>query len=110
MLGLFTVPRIENENFIFQQNGTLTHFSEIVQDFLYQKFPCRGIGRKGLKAGPSHSPDLIPMDFYLLGSPVYRERIMNEENLIQQIQEAVALITTTILHNVWQCVYTFWLL
>lgn len=107
MLGLFTVPQIENKNFIFQQNGTLPHFSEIVQDFLYQKFPFREIGRGGLKAGPLHSPDLIPMDFYLWGSPVYRERIMNEEHLIQQIQEAVALKTTEILHNVWQSVYTF---
>lgn len=110
MLELFTVPQIENENFIFQQNGALTHFSKIVQDFLNQKFSCRGIGRRGLKAGPSHSSDLLPMDFYLWGSPVYRERIMNEEHLIQQIQEAVALITTEILHNVWQCVYTFWFL
>lgn len=105
MLQLFTLPQIENEDLIFQQDGAPPHYAQIVREFLDQHFSRRWIGRGGWKPWPPRSPDLSPMDFYFWGHVkqyVYSEHIVNIRHLKQRIQSGVALVTRDILRSVWR--------
>jgi hypothetical protein len=46
MLELFPVPKIDDENVIFQQGGTSGHYANTVTEFLHETFPRRWIGKK----------------------------------------------------------------
>jgi len=48
-------------------DGAPPHFSRISHDFLNQTYGDRWIGRGGPTLWPPRSPDLNPIDFYLLG-------------------------------------------
>jgi hypothetical protein len=49
MLELFAVPQIGGNNVIFQQDGALPHFANVVREFLDVNFPRKWIGRGGWK-------------------------------------------------------------
>ena len=64
--------RLNKDNLIFQQDGTLPHWSREVCQFLNETLPNSWIGRQGvddlaLFSWPPWSPDLTPCDFFLWG-------------------------------------------
>jgi hypothetical protein len=70
MLGEFLTPILEEkspDDMLIQQDGTPSHFHKEVTDFLHRKFPEKWIGRGGPVNWPPRSPDLTPLDFFLLG-------------------------------------------
>ncbi|KAG5889471.1 hypothetical protein JTB14_016577 [Gonioctena quinquepunctata] len=80
----------------FQRDGCGPHNSRIVTDYLNRTFPDSWIGTRGPVAWPARSPDLNPLDFYLLGylknifydtanptTEILREKI---ENVLEGIQ------------------------
>jgi hypothetical protein len=44
---MFAVPRINDENVIFQQDGAPARYANIVTEFFDETFPQRWIGRDG---------------------------------------------------------------
>ncbi|GBM95909.1 hypothetical protein AVEN_222589-1 [Araneus ventricosus] len=60
------------------------HYGNKVREFLDTPFPQRWIGRSNVMAWPPRSPDITPLDFYLLGyvkQHVYSERINDINHL-----------------------------
>jgi hypothetical protein len=64
MSEMFAVPRFDDDNVIFKQDGALVRYANIVTEFLDETFPQRWIGRGGWKQWPPCSPELTPLDFY----------------------------------------------
>ena len=60
----------ENENEVyFQEEGALPHIHVKVRNFLDRTFNSSWIGRRGSATEfPPRSPDLTPLNFYLLGN------------------------------------------
>jgi hypothetical protein len=105
MLELFSVPQTDDDNVIFQQDGTPAHYANIVTEFPDETFPRRWIGRGGWMQWPPRSPDLTPLDFYFWGfvkQIVYSAHIHNIQHWKQRIREAAASVTPHVLGRVWQ--------
>jgi hypothetical protein len=80
----------------FQHNGAPPHFSSNVQGILNRMYPNRWIGRGDPPHCPARSPDLNPLDFFLLGyvkNVVYNNRPIHNEDLRNRLQEAFETIT-----------------
>jgi hypothetical protein len=68
MLEEFLMPILEEEvPMTCCSNKTFPHSQKEVTDFLNLKFPEKWIGRGGPFTWPPLSPDLTPIDFFLLG-------------------------------------------
>jgi hypothetical protein len=104
----FLMPILEEEgpdDMLFQQHGVPPHFHKEVTDFLNRKFPEKWIGRGGTITWPPRSPDLIPLDFILLGVhqgccdvPPLATTL---PELAGRIRDTVATVTLDLLNNVW---------
>ncbi|GBM07131.1 hypothetical protein AVEN_177091-1 [Araneus ventricosus] len=104
MLQLYAVPQFP-EGVIFQQDGTPTHYSNIVREFLDTTFPQRWIDRGVVKAWSPLSTDTTPLDFYLWGyvkQHVYSERISDINTLEQRITDVIHSVTPDVLTRVWE--------
>ena len=54
---------VEDEEFYFQQDGTLQHYHRDARSFLRDILPSRWIGRRGFVEYPQRSPDITPLYF-----------------------------------------------
>ncbi|KAK3892936.1 hypothetical protein Pcinc_003242 [Petrolisthes cinctipes] len=75
--------------------GPLHNTSKQVNEYLHQEFPGRWIGRGGPYTWPARSPDLPPLGFHHWGymkSLVYKKKVNNREELIQEIKETARVI------------------
>lgn len=73
---------------IFQHDGAPAHFSQLVRNWLNEKFPGRWMGRGGPINWPARSPDLNPLDYYLWGNMcniIYATEIDSPEELQRRI-------------------------
>jgi hypothetical protein len=94
-----------NKHFIFEQDGAPPQFHRNVTMFLDEKFPGRWVGRGGPTAWLPRSPDLTPLDFFVLGfimDVMYSRKVRDLADLKQRIIEAVELTTRHMLINMWQ--------
>ncbi|GBL80159.1 hypothetical protein AVEN_29144-1 [Araneus ventricosus] len=69
LLRLFIAPQFDEFQpwTMFQHDGSRRHWGSLVRDFLDETFPDRWIGRDGPTPWPPRSPDITPLDFFLLG-------------------------------------------
>ena len=73
--------------------------------FLDATFPNRWIGRDGPTPWPTRSPDINPLDFFLLQyvkDKVFSTPVPNITNLKARITDAFATITEDMLENTWR--------
>ena len=78
--------------------GAPAHFVLDVREHLNNVFPNRWIGRGGPVQWPPRSPDLTPMDLFILGEMkclVYETLIDTPEKLVARVAEAPAIIRET---------------
>ncbi|GBM11459.1 hypothetical protein AVEN_101929-1 [Araneus ventricosus] len=70
LLQLFIAPQLEEFQpwIMFQQDGAPAHWGYLVRDFLDETFPDRWIGGDRPTPWPPRSPDITPLDFFLLGA------------------------------------------
>jgi hypothetical protein len=104
MLENFAVPQT-TPGFISQQDSAPPQFHRDVTTFLGETFPGRWVGRGGPTAWPPRSPDLTLLDFFAWGfikDIVYSRKVQDLADLRQRIIEAVELITSHMLINMWQ--------
>lgn len=64
---LENVPLAIRAHMWFQHDGAPAHSTRVVRQFLDATFPERWIGRGGTIQWPPRSPDLNPLDFFLMG-------------------------------------------
>jgi hypothetical protein len=71
MLQQFLDPRLDEDDqegrIHFQQDGAPPHDLEEVRKYLNTRFPGRWIDREAPIAWPPRSPDLTPLEFFLMG-------------------------------------------
>ena len=68
-------------------------------------FPDGWIGRGGPTSWPPRSPDVTPLDFFLLGfvkTKVFIDEIADIEELKTRITHAVVSVTPQMLLNTWK--------
>jgi len=73
--------------------------------FLDATFPNRWIGRDGPTPCPTRSPDITPLDFFLLGcvkDKVFSIPVPDITNLKARITDALATVTEDMLENTWR--------
>ena len=67
----FLIPQLDEDDqegrIHFQQDGAPLHYLGEVREYLNTRFPGRWVGRAAPIAWPPRSPDLTPMDFFLMG-------------------------------------------
>ena len=107
MLKHYVVPQLEEfqPRVVFQQDGAPPHWGLIVRDFLNETFPNRWIGRNGPTPWPPRSPDITPLDFFLLGyvkDRVYRTPVRDVKTLQSRIIEVLAIVNEEMLENTWR--------
>ena len=107
MLKTFLIPELRRFNIldkiIFQQDGAPCHYSLAVRQFLNDTFHNKWIGRCGPISWPPRSPDLTPLDFFLLGhvkTVVYASKPRSLEELRGRIERTIREINETQLENV----------
>lgn len=96
-------PLNEYVNLYFQQDGAPAHNSRVVVNYLNQQFDNRWIGTNGPVRWPPRSPDLTPLDFFYwayIKEKVYKTQLLNLEDLINRITEAITSITPIQMENV----------
>ena len=92
------VPLQVRQRLWFQHDGAPTHFVLDVREYLHNVFPNRWIGRCGAVQWPPLSPDLTPMDLFILGEMkclVYETPMDTPEELVARVAEAAAIIRET---------------
>ena len=75
----------------FHHHGAPPHFTRPVRGHLDQRFGQKRIGRGGPIAWPARSPDMTPLDYYLLShmkSLIYKTPVDSEEDLQECIMPA----------------------
>ena len=95
---LENVPLQVRQRLWFQHDGTPAHFTLDVREYLNNVFPNRWIGRGGPVQWPPRSPDLTPVDFFILGGMKcleYETPIDTPEELVARVAEATAIIRET---------------
>ena len=106
MLETFVYNEVkEVENVIFQQNGAPPHFGLRVRKSLDKRFQGQWIGRGGPIPWPTRSPDVTPLDFFLLGlcgRPCFNTPVRDVDELKQKITDAVATVNLNMLANTWR--------
>ena len=87
----------------FMQDGATSHTTNPVKEFLIQTFGEERIISKRCKfSWPTRSPDLTPVNFWLLGylkSRVHRSRPSNLSELKDTIRRELSCIEPDILHS-----------
>lgn len=86
----------------FQQDEAPPHFAQPVREYLNYVFANRWIGRRGEVEWPARSPDLSPLDFFLLGhvkNEVYKEKPNDVEHLKDKITTVIRSITPEVIHS-----------
>ncbi|GBN08282.1 hypothetical protein AVEN_155882-1 [Araneus ventricosus] len=78
---------------MFQQEGVPPHWGSLVRDFKDETVPDRWIGRDGPTPWPPLSPEITPLDFFLLG--------LYQGQSLARIQAAVCTVTEDMLKNTW---------
>ena len=105
------LPRFEEPDYVFMQDGAPPHFSLVVREYLNEQLTDRWIGRataadSAVILWPPRSPDLTPLDFFLWGfvkGKVYKPPLPKTiQELKQRITLAVALVTPEMLQKVWE--------
>ena len=69
------------------------------------EFPNRWIGRDGPTLWPDRSPDITPLDFFLLSyvkTKVFKSEIKDFDDLKTKINEAVASVYEEMLVKTWK--------
>lgn len=92
---------------IFQQDGAPAHFSRQVRAWLDENFNGRWIGRGGPISWTPRSPNLTPLDFFLLGfikTRVYTRKISDIDDLKNKIAEEIKSIRREKLQNIFDTV------
>ena len=95
------VPLNTRRSMWYMHDGAPAHSTQVVQQFLRERFPGRWIGR-GVEAPiswPPRSPDLTPLDFYLWGrvkSLVYSVQITSVDQLRLRIVDSFDQLRTEI--------------
>ena len=87
------------KKYYFQQDGATPHTSNVLQDWLGEKFSSKFLSKE---KWPPRSPDLNPCDFFLWGhlkSKVYYPLPSNIDELKSNIEREVKSITTEMLKN-----------
>ena len=67
MLVDYAWPQLQGKRLYFQHDGAALHSAVIVHEWLDEKFPGRGIGRRGPFDWPARSSDLTTCDFFCMG-------------------------------------------
>jgi len=94
------VDLFTRERMWLQLDGAPAHYSNIVRNYLNNRYNGRWIGRMGAVAWPPRSPDLTSPDFFLWGmlkNIVYSEKPTTKENMKERIRTACAAISQEIL-------------
>jgi hypothetical protein len=110
MLRTFLEPElqrlgVETQTLWFQQDGSTAHTATTAMRVLSEMFPARLISRGGNIEWPARSPDLNACDIFLWGylkSKVYEKKPETAVDLKQNIRDAVATISPTMLQRVMQ--------
>ena len=79
---------------LFKLYGAPLHWGLRVRKALDHKFPNRWIGRDGPTPWPARSPDIIPLDFFLLSyvkTKVFKSEIKDIDDLKTKIIEALVV-------------------
>ncbi|KFM71819.1 hypothetical protein X975_22357, partial [Stegodyphus mimosarum] len=87
-----------------QKDGAPPHWGTIVHTSLNDHFIGRWIGREGRIPWPPRSPDITPLDFFILGfvkNNVYRRSVPNIDDLKARITTAVASVDADMLAGTW---------
>ena len=85
--------------------GAPPHWGSHVHWFLDATFLNRWIGRDGPTPWPPWSPDITPLDLFLLGyikDKVFSTPVPDITNLRARITDALAIITDDMLENTWR--------
>jgi len=78
----------------YQHDEAPPHFSQVVRQYLHQKFPKRWIGRGGAQNWPPRSPDLNPLYYHVwdyMKTMVCAHKV-NTRELLQRILSAARTI------------------
>ena len=81
----------DNDDFLFQQDGTPPHYAVTTRKFLDERLSNRWIGRRGPVEWPPRSPDFNPMDFFFWGvvkDKVFSRKPRTVDDMIRRIREA----------------------
>lgn len=90
------IPIQERGAMWWQQDGAPPHNSNLVTQFLNERFENQWIGNSGPLRWPARSPDLSPLDFFLWGylkTVVFETQPLNLEDLQNKIVQACNNIT-----------------
>jgi hypothetical protein len=85
------IPENEHCDLWFQQDGAPAHNARIVRQYLSIRFPNRWIGTHGPINWPPRSPDITPMDFFLMGflkEDIYKQQNGSLEELRRNTENA----------------------
>lgn len=88
---LDNIPLAQLRNIYFQQDGAPCHNTNLVRDYLNEKFRNQWIGNNGPVRWPARSPDLSVLDFFLWGflkNKIYQRRHENHNQLLNATREA----------------------
>jgi hypothetical protein len=100
------VPLAIQHDMWFEHDGAPAHISAQTQHYLSAQFPDRWLGCGSPVSWPARSPDLNPLDFFLLGhlkEIVYRDPSTDMEDLTAKFHAAVAAIDADTLRHVVAC-------
>ena len=92
-----------HKKIVFQQNGTLAHFSKAVRTWLNKNFNDKWIGRRGPICWVPRSRNLTPLDFCLWGcikSNVYKTKVEDICELKNRTEKEIKVIKRQTLQNV----------
>ena len=79
------VPVQTRQKICYQHDGAPPHFSQVVRQYLYHKFPNRWIGRGGVQNWPPRSPDQNSLDCHVWGytkTVVYAHKMNTREDTL----------------------------
>ena len=94
---LENVPQQTRRQMYYQHDGVPPYFSQVVRQYLNNKFPNRWIGHGGAPNWPPQSLDLNPLDYHVWGymkAMVYAHKVNMREELLQRV-----LSTARSIHN-----------
>ena len=84
-------------DFWYQHDGALAHYSQIASEYLDEMLPGRWTGRRELIGWPPKSPDLSPSDYFARGIvkvAVYLKKSTSIDQLQNKIVDAFQQIST----------------
>jgi len=99
----------------YQHDGVLPYFSQVIRQYLNNKFPNQWIGRGGALNWPPQSPDLNPLDYHVWGymkAMVYAHKVNMREELPRVLSTARSIhnaavpckVTSSLVTRVRKCI------